>query len=81
MKTCILIGLLLITPAAAFAQPDAAKLKQIFAAIDTNTDGVITLAEWTAAGRRELVFRVIDANRDGRIVGPELAGAMARLRP
>jgi hypothetical protein len=51
-----------------------------FEAMDTNHDGVITLDEWKAAGRRENRFAMIDADHDGRITREELRAAMAKMR-
>lgn len=57
------------------ATPD--KLQQLFAKADQNKDGMITLDEWKAAGRRERGFRLIDANHDGKMTLEELRGAAA----
>jgi Ca2+-binding EF-hand superfamily protein len=48
----------------------------IFKTLDRNGDGVITLDEWLAAGRKEQVFRSIDTNHDGQVTLEEFAVAM-----
>lgn len=48
----------------------------VFKTLDRNGDGVITLDEWLAAGRKEQVFRSIDTNHDGKVTLEEFAVAM-----
>jgi hypothetical protein len=48
---------------------------------DTNKDGAVDKAEWTAAGRPAERFDAVDANKDGKITAEELAAAMAKMRP
>lgn len=61
------------------AQSAADKGKEMFDKIDTNHDGVLTLAEWTAAGRRERGFNIIDADHDGNVTPAELRAAAAKF--
>lgn len=56
---------------------------QALAQYDTDEDGKISLAEWTAAGRQERGFRRFDTNADGFMVEAELQAAlemMAQMR-
>ncbi len=48
--------------------------------IDTNADGAIDKAEWTAAGRPEDRFAMVDANSDGKITAEELKAAFEKMR-
>ena len=50
-----------------------------FEAMDTNHDGVVTLDEWKAAGRREERFSAIDANHTGKITREDLHAYMKKL--
>jgi Ca2+-binding EF-hand superfamily protein len=70
---------LLMLPGAACAQ-GGARVAQAFKKMDANGDGVITLDEWTNAGRKEAGFRRIDANGDGKITLQELQAALAQAR-
>jgi Ni/Co efflux regulator RcnB len=47
---------------------------------DTNGDGAVDKAEWTAAGRQADRFDAVDANKDGKITAAELEAAMAAMR-
>ena len=49
----------------------------MFASADANKDGVVTLDEWTAAGRQEGFFMRLDANGDGKITRAEMQAFMA----
>ena len=51
-----------------------------FEAMDANHDGVITMDEWKAAGRREDRFAMIDADHDGKITREEMRAAMEKMR-
>ena len=51
-----------------------------FEAMDTNNDGVITLDEWKAAGRREDRFAMLDDNHDGKVTREELSSFMEKMR-
>jgi Ca2+-binding EF-hand superfamily protein len=70
---------LLVLPEAACAQ-GGARVAQAFKKMDANGDGVITLEEWTNAGRKEAGFKRIDANGDGKITLQELQAALAQAR-
>lgn len=50
----------------------------MFVKADTNHDGVLSLDEWKAAGRRERGFGMIDTNGDGKVTSAELKAAMAK---
>ena len=54
--------------------------EDIFKRWDTNADGAVDKAEWTAAGRPEDRFAMIDANKDGKITLDELKGAFEKMR-
>jgi Ca2+-binding EF-hand superfamily protein len=63
------------------AQPPAGtsdRVHQMFVQADTNHDGVLSLDEWKAAGRRERGFKMIDANHDGQVTPEELKAAAAK---
>lgn len=56
---------------------------QALAQYDSDKDGKISLAEWTAAGRQERGFVRFDTNADGFMVEAELQAAlemMAQMR-
>ena len=57
-----------------------ARVAQIFKRLDANGDGVITLEEWLAAGRKETGFKLVDTNVDGKITLEELQAAIAKIR-
>jgi Ca2+-binding EF-hand superfamily protein len=65
------------TAAPAQMSPEAGK--QMFDKVDTNHDGVLTLDEWKAAGRRERGFNMIDTDHDGKVTPDELRAAAARF--
>lgn len=48
--------------------------------MDTNNDGAIDKAEWTAAGRPEDRFAMVDTNKDGKITADELKAVFERMR-
>jgi hypothetical protein len=62
------------TAGAAMAQPadPAAEARAKMIAADTNKDGKWSLAEWTAAGRREMGFAFCDTGKDGLVDPAEL---------
>jgi Ca2+-binding EF-hand superfamily protein len=62
----------------AMAQDASAKAQEMFAAADTNQDGVLSLEEWKAAGRRDRGFAMIDADKDGKVTPEELRAAAAK---
>lgn len=47
---------------------------------DTNSDGVVDKAEWTAQGRPEDRFAMMDADKDGKITLAELKTAFEQMR-
>lgn len=51
-----------------------------FDAMDTNHDGVVTLEEWTAAGRRPERFAQIDSGHTGKITREQLRDYMQKWR-
>jgi hypothetical protein len=51
-----------------------------FEAMDANHDGVVTLDEWKAAGRREERFNAIDVNHTGKITRDDLRAYMEKMR-
>lgn len=52
----------------------AARMKVMFAIVDTNGDGALSFEEITAVHKR--VFDVIDANKDGKVTMEELRAFM-----
>jgi Ca2+-binding EF-hand superfamily protein len=68
---------LLAAAGSAAAQPPAADIIKQW---DTNKDGVVDKAEWTAAGRPAERFELVDANKDGKVTADELAAALAAMR-
>ena len=54
--------------------------EDIFKRWDTNSDGVVDKAEWTAAGRPEERFAMVDANKDGKLTLDELKAAFEKMR-
>jgi Ca2+-binding EF-hand superfamily protein len=83
MRTMILAAAAVAALAAAGAagaqqqMPAAGDLIKMW---DTNKDGAVDKAEWTAAGRPAERFDLVDANKDGKITAEELAAAMAAMR-
>ncbi len=76
----------ILTAATALAQPALAQSApnqpgpgKFFAATDTNKDGAISKAEWTASGRNPQGFAMMDTNRDGKVTRAEADAAMARM--
>lgn len=47
---------------------------------DTDGDGAVSKAEWTAAGRPAERFDTVDANKDGKVTAAEMEAAMAAMR-
>jgi Ca2+-binding EF-hand superfamily protein len=45
-------------------------MRVIFALIDTDSDGTISLQEWQAAHER--IFKAMDANKDGKVTLDEM---------
>ncbi len=69
-----------VLAAGALAAAAQAKPGRFFDAVDANGDGVLTAAEWKAAGRRPEGFQMMDANRDGQVTRAEGRAAMERIR-
>jgi hypothetical protein len=65
------------TAAAMQAIPPA---HDIIAAWDTDHDGGVSRAEWTAAGRNEQTFGYVDTNSDGKVDEAELTTALNAMR-
>jgi Ca2+-binding EF-hand superfamily protein len=74
------LGMLLPLAAQAQETAPADKARAAFAKVDTDKDGALSLAEWTAAGRRQRGFRMIDADKDGKLTPAELQAAMAKYK-
>ncbi len=72
--------LAVITPGLASARPSPSpdKARIAFDKADTNHDGLISLDEWKAAGRRERGFKIVDADGDGKVTPAELKAALAK---
>ena len=71
---------LLSTPALAQQQPPSGHQPgRFFDATDTNKDGVITKAEWDAAGRRPEGFAMMDTDKDGKVTKEEGRAAMQKM--
>ena len=49
-------------------------MRIIFALIDTDSDGTISLQEWQAAHER--IFKTMDANKDGKVTLDEMRSFM-----
>jgi len=75
MKALLAItAVLLAVPV--LAQPAPGKF---FAATDTNKNGALSKAEWTASGRNPQGFAMMDTNRDGKVTRAEADTAMTRM--
>ena len=82
MRSLCLLPIMVVlyaAPTAAQTVPAPDKVENAFAKVDTNHDGVLSLAEWTAAGRRERGFKMIDADGNGKLTPAELKAAMAKF--
>ncbi|MBI1339591.1 EF-hand domain-containing protein [bacterium] len=53
--------------------------KEVVAAADTDKSGDVSLAEWTAAGRREQGFTFMDANADGKLTEAEITEGFKQM--
>jgi Ni/Co efflux regulator RcnB len=67
----------LAAPAAAAQQYTA---EQLMKAWDKDRDGVLTKAEWLAAGRKEQGFNFADRDKNGKMTLEELRAGMARAK-
>ncbi|HEX2655000.1 MAG TPA: EF-hand domain-containing protein, partial [Xanthobacteraceae bacterium] len=54
-------------------------LRIMFALMDSDGDGTISLQEFQAAHER--IFKAMDANKDGRLTMEEMQGFMQGTRP
>jgi Ca2+-binding EF-hand superfamily protein len=88
VKAVVPAVVLLLLPTLALAQASGGerraprspeKIAGAFNRMDTDKDGSISKAEWTAAGRRERGFARVDANHDGKITLDEFKTAAERL--
>jgi len=52
----------------------AAPFRIIFALMDTDGDGTVSLQEWQAAHER--IFKAMDANKDGKLTFDEMQSFM-----
>lgn len=71
-------AVLLATAGAAAAQMPAPK--DIVAAWDSDKDGSVSKAEWTAAGRPADRFDMVDADKDGKVTVAELEAAFKAMQ-
>jgi hypothetical protein len=73
MRLLVLATALIATAATAQAPADpAAAARAKLIAADANKDGKWSLAEWTAAGRREMGHGFCDTSKDGLVDPVEL---------
>lgn len=82
-KISLFVAVLTCLASPAFAQtfPTLAQAPEAFKKLDASRDGVVTLAEWKAAGRLERGFYFVDANGDGKVTLEELKAALAKYQP
>jgi hypothetical protein len=82
MCSAALLGgtLMLSSPAMAQDKPDKSEAVERFKKADTNDDGFISKAEWTAAGLKERGFGRVDANGDKKVTPTELQTAITKMR-
>lgn len=78
MRAVVLAAVLSALSASAFAQ--GFDVGAAFKRWDANADGVITPAEWAAAGRPAERFAAADADKDGKLTLEELAASVAKLQ-
>jgi hypothetical protein len=82
MRTVLPTLVLLLAASVAapgLAQQPAPQPGKFFDATDSNRDGAISKAEWTAAGRRPEGFAMMDGNRDGKVTREEGRAAMQKM--
>lgn len=70
---------LLVSAFPVAAQQPPAQPGKFFDATDTNKDGVLSKAEWEAAGRRPEGFAMMDTNKDGKVTKAEGQAAMQKM--
>ncbi|TPE61748.1 EF-hand domain-containing protein [Sandaracinobacter neustonicus] len=73
------VAALLAAPALAQQPPAGHQPGRFFDATDTNKDGVLSKAEWEAAGRRPEGFAMMDADKDGKVTKEEGRAAMQKM--
>ena len=79
MRTIVIAAALAALAGPALAQMPAPA--DIVKQWDTDKDGAVSKAEWTAAGRPAERFDAVDANKDGKVTAEELDAAMKAMRP
>lgn len=79
MRTLVLAAVLSFS-AVAVAQAQMPPPAELIKRWDTDGDGAVSKAEWTAAGRPAERFDMIDANKDGKVTAAEMEAAMAAMR-
>lgn len=81
MRRLLVSALVLASLAAPLAvQARIPPPETIFKAWDKNKDGVLSLGEWTAAGRKPEGFKFVDTNGDGKVTLEELKAGIARRK-
>lgn len=82
MKMTVLLALgLALAPSIASAKATPEQItKMIFAKYDTNKDGVLTLDEWKAAGRKQQGFDLADADHDGKVTPAEATALLTQMQ-
>lgn len=78
MRPPLLALALVLAPAPLAAQP-AGQPGKFFETVDTNKDGVMSLAEWKASGRDPRGFAMMDSNGDGKVTRAEGEAFMAKM--
>jgi hypothetical protein len=75
----VLIAATIALAAASVAQAQMPAPADLIKRWDTDGDGAVSKAEWTAAGRPAERFAMVDANKDGKVTA-EMEAAMAAMR-
>jgi Ca2+-binding EF-hand superfamily protein len=76
----VLIAATIALAAASVAQAQMPAPADLLKRWDTDGDGAVSKAEWTAAGRPAERFAMVDANKDGKVTAAEMEAAMAAMR-
>ncbi|WP_397419669.1 EF-hand domain-containing protein [Phenylobacterium sp.] len=76
----VLIAATIALAAASVAQAQMPAPADLIKRWDTDGDGAVSKAEWTAAGRPAERFAMVDANKDGKVTAAEMEAAMAAMR-
>ena len=74
------VSLLCLSAPLRSQEADDARVAKGFAALDADGNGTVSLAEWTAQGRKERGFQFMDADHDGALNRAELVSGLKRLR-